>query len=84
MKTHSRERCWKRPASVVSGRVAGKRDCRGLENEAIVVRGVRARQRIPPDWERFIAERMEATTGSIAGPHSAFVAQPVAVAEFRR
>jgi hypothetical protein len=39
---------------------------------------------IPPDWQRFIAERMEATTGSIAGPHSAFVAQPVAVAEFRR
>jgi hypothetical protein len=39
---------------------------------------------IPPDWERFIAERMRATTGSIAGPHSAFVAQPVAVAEFHQ
>jgi hypothetical protein len=39
---------------------------------------------IPPDWQRLIAERMGATTGSIAGRHSAFVAQPVAVAEFHR
>ena len=39
---------------------------------------------IPPAWERFIAERMGATTGSIAGSHSVFVAWPVAVAEFHR
>jgi pimeloyl-ACP methyl ester carboxylesterase len=37
---------------------------------------------IPPDCERFMAERMGATTRSIAGSHTAFVAQPVTVAEF--
>jgi hypothetical protein len=37
---------------------------------------------IPPDAERFMAERMSATTKSIAGSHSAFIAQPVAVAGF--
>jgi pimeloyl-ACP methyl ester carboxylesterase len=37
---------------------------------------------IAPDAERFMAERMGATTRSIAGSHTAFVAQPVAVAEF--
>jgi pimeloyl-ACP methyl ester carboxylesterase len=37
---------------------------------------------IQPDCERFMAERMGATTKSIAGSHSAFIAQPVAVAEF--
>jgi pimeloyl-ACP methyl ester carboxylesterase len=37
---------------------------------------------ISPDCERFMAERMGATTRSIAGSHTAFVAQPVAVAEF--
>ena len=37
---------------------------------------------IPPDCERFMAERMGATTKTIAGSHTAFVAQPVAVAEF--
>jgi pimeloyl-ACP methyl ester carboxylesterase len=37
---------------------------------------------IAPDAERFMAERMGATTKSIAGSHAAFVAQPVAVAEF--
>jgi pimeloyl-ACP methyl ester carboxylesterase len=37
---------------------------------------------IPPDAERFMAERMGATTKSIAGSHTAFIAQPVAVASF--
>jgi pimeloyl-ACP methyl ester carboxylesterase len=37
---------------------------------------------IPPDAERFMAERMGATTKSIAGSHTVFIAQPVAVAEF--
>ena len=37
---------------------------------------------ISPDAERFMAERMGATTKSIAGSHTAFIAQPVAVAEF--
>jgi pimeloyl-ACP methyl ester carboxylesterase len=37
---------------------------------------------IPPDAERFMAERMGATTKSLAGSHTAFIAQPVAVAEF--
>ena len=37
---------------------------------------------IPPDAERFMAERMGATTESIAGSHTAFIAQPVAVAAF--
>jgi pimeloyl-ACP methyl ester carboxylesterase len=36
---------------------------------------------IPPDAERFMAERMGATTKSIAGSHTVFIAQPVAVAE---
>ena len=37
---------------------------------------------ISPDCERFMAERMRATTRSIAGSHTAFITQPVAVAEF--
>jgi pimeloyl-ACP methyl ester carboxylesterase len=37
---------------------------------------------IPPDAERFMAERMIATTRSISGSHTAFIAQPVAVAGF--
>jgi pimeloyl-ACP methyl ester carboxylesterase len=37
---------------------------------------------IPPDCERFMAERMTATTKSIAGSHTAFIAQPVTVAGF--
>jgi len=39
---------------------------------------------IPPDAERFMAERMGATTESIKGSHTAFIAQPVAVASFIR
>ena len=35
---------------------------------------------IAPDCKRFMAERIGATTRSIAGSHSAFVAQPVAAA----
>jgi pimeloyl-ACP methyl ester carboxylesterase len=37
---------------------------------------------IPPDAERFMAERMGATTMSLAGSHTVFIARPVAVAEF--
>jgi pimeloyl-ACP methyl ester carboxylesterase len=37
---------------------------------------------IPPDAERFMAERMGATTKSLAGSHTVFIAQPVAVAQF--
>jgi pimeloyl-ACP methyl ester carboxylesterase len=37
---------------------------------------------IPPDAERFMAQRMGATTESIKGSHTAFIAQPVAVASF--
>jgi pimeloyl-ACP methyl ester carboxylesterase len=37
---------------------------------------------IPPDAERFMAERMNATADSISGSHTAFVAQPVRVASF--
>src|ERR1700758_4898734 len=37
---------------------------------------------IAPAAERFMAERMGATTKSIAGSHTAFIAQPVAVACF--
>jgi pimeloyl-ACP methyl ester carboxylesterase len=37
---------------------------------------------IPPDAERFMAERMKATTDSIPGSHTAFIAQPVRVASF--
>ncbi len=37
---------------------------------------------IPPDAERFMAERMRATTDSIRGSHTAFMAQPVRVARF--
>jgi pimeloyl-ACP methyl ester carboxylesterase len=37
---------------------------------------------IPPDAERFMAERMRATTDSIGGSHVAFIAQPVRVASF--
>jgi pimeloyl-ACP methyl ester carboxylesterase len=37
---------------------------------------------IPPDAERFMADRMDAATDSISGSHTAFIAQPVAVASF--
>jgi pimeloyl-ACP methyl ester carboxylesterase len=37
---------------------------------------------IPPGAERFMAERMGANTKSLAGSHSVFIAQPVAVAQF--
>jgi pimeloyl-ACP methyl ester carboxylesterase len=37
---------------------------------------------IAPDAERFMAERMKATTDSIDGSHTAFIAQPVHVANF--
>jgi pimeloyl-ACP methyl ester carboxylesterase len=37
---------------------------------------------ISPDAERFMADRMGATTKSIAGSHTAFISQPVAVANF--
>ncbi len=37
---------------------------------------------IPPAAERFMAERMGATTKSLAGSHTVFIAQAVVVAEF--
>src|SRR5712672_1365655 len=37
---------------------------------------------IAPDAERFMADRMGATTRSIAGSHTAFISQPVTVAGF--
>jgi pimeloyl-ACP methyl ester carboxylesterase len=37
---------------------------------------------ISPDAERFMAERMGATTRSLAGSHTVFITQPVAVADF--
>src|SRR5271155_3913853 len=37
---------------------------------------------IPPDAERFMAQRMGAVTEPISGSHTAFIAQPVAVAGF--
>jgi pimeloyl-ACP methyl ester carboxylesterase len=37
---------------------------------------------IAPDAERFMAERMNATTDSISGSHTAFIARPVHVANF--
>ena len=37
---------------------------------------------IPPDAERFFAERMKATTEEINASHCVFIAQPVAVANF--
>jgi hypothetical protein len=37
---------------------------------------------IPPEVQRFMAQRKEAVTDSINGSHTAFVAQPKAVAEF--
>jgi pimeloyl-ACP methyl ester carboxylesterase len=37
---------------------------------------------IPPDAERFMAERMGAVTESISGSHTAFIANPVRVAGF--
>ena len=39
---------------------------------------------IPPDAERFMAERMGATTESIDGSHTAFIARPATVASFLR
>src|SRR3984957_21215 len=39
---------------------------------------------ISPDAERFMAERMGATTETIDGSHTAFIARPVAVASFIR
>jgi pimeloyl-ACP methyl ester carboxylesterase len=37
---------------------------------------------IPPDAERFMAERMGAVTETISGSHTAFIAHPVRVASF--
>jgi pimeloyl-ACP methyl ester carboxylesterase len=37
---------------------------------------------IPPEAERFMAERMGAVTEEIAGSHAVFIAQPVTVAAF--
>lgn len=37
---------------------------------------------ISPDAQRFMSERMSATTDEIDGSHTAFIAQPVRVAEF--
>jgi pimeloyl-ACP methyl ester carboxylesterase len=37
---------------------------------------------VPPEAQRFMAERMGATTETITGSHTAFIAQPVAVAVF--
>jgi pimeloyl-ACP methyl ester carboxylesterase len=37
---------------------------------------------IPPDAQRFMAGRMDATTATIAGSHTAFIARPVTVARF--
>ena len=37
---------------------------------------------IPPDAERFMAERMGAVTESISGSHTAFIASPVRAASF--
>jgi pimeloyl-ACP methyl ester carboxylesterase len=37
---------------------------------------------IPPAAQRFMAERMHATTKSLAGSHTVYISQPVAVAEF--
>ena len=37
---------------------------------------------IPPEAERFMAKRMGAVTDEIVGSHTAFIAQPVAVASF--
>jgi pimeloyl-ACP methyl ester carboxylesterase len=39
---------------------------------------------ISPDAERFMAQRMGATTETIDGSHTAFIAKPVAVATFIR
>jgi len=39
---------------------------------------------ISPDAERFFAQRMGATTETIDGSHTAFIARPVAVADFIR
>src|SRR6516164_9851922 len=39
---------------------------------------------ISPDAERFMAQRMGATTDTIDGSHTAFIAKPVAVAAFIR
>jgi pimeloyl-ACP methyl ester carboxylesterase len=39
---------------------------------------------IPPDAERFMAQRMGATTDTIQGSHTAFIANPVAAATFIR
>jgi pimeloyl-ACP methyl ester carboxylesterase len=39
---------------------------------------------IPPDAERFMAQRMGAVTDEIDGSHTAFIAQPVRVAGFIR
>lgn len=37
---------------------------------------------ISPEAQRFMADRMKATTESITGSHAAFIAQPVRVAQF--
>ena len=41
-----------------------------------LVYGVRARQRDPPDRERFMAQRTNAVTETVDGSHAAFISQP--------
>ena len=47
-----------------------------------MVPDLRARQRIPPNAERMMAKRMGATTETLNGSRTAFIAQPVAAASF--
>ena len=47
-----------------------------MEGPPLVVLGVGAGQRHPPDAERFMAMRAEAVAVSVDGSHAAFIAQP--------
>ncbi len=63
-------------ATAVDRDADGGRDRSPVEDQAVVVPGVRTRQC------HSVADRMDATTDSISGSHTAFIAQPVAVASF--
>jgi hypothetical protein len=62
--------------ATVRGRVHGTRHGGRMARPADLVSRLRARHAIPPDCERMMAKRMNATTESVDGSHVAFVSHP--------
>ena len=69
-----------RPLSLAA--LSGKATTVGWKSKQLRYRVSEHDNAIPPDAERFMAERMRATTKSICSSHTAFITQPVAVTGF--